>query len=55
MVVALVGEEATLKRYYPEGDRVRLQGAAPGLRPMLVPAGSVRVQGVVVGLMRRYD
>lgn len=55
MVVALVGEEATLKRYYPEGDRVRLQGAAPGLLPILVPSGSVRVQGVVVGLMRRYD
>lgn len=55
MVVALVGEEATLKRYYPEGDRVRLQPAAPGMRPLLVPAASVRVQGVVVGLMRRYD
>jgi repressor LexA len=55
MVVALVGEEATLKRYYPEGDQVRLQPAAPGMRPLLVPAATVRVQGVVVGLMRRYE
>ncbi len=55
MVVALVGEDATLKRYYPEGEQVRLQPAAPGMRPLLVPADNVRVQGVVVGLMRRYD
>jgi repressor LexA len=54
MVVALVGEEATLKRYYPEGDRVRLQPSAPGMAPIIVAAGEVRVQGVVVGLMRRY-
>jgi repressor LexA len=55
MVVALVGEEATLKRFYPEGDQVRLQPSAPGMEPILVAAGDVRVQGVVVGLMRRYD
>lgn len=55
MVVALVGEDATLKRYYPEGDQVRLQPAAAGMRPLVVPAAGVRVQGVVVGLMRRYD
>ncbi len=55
MVVALVGQEATLKRFYPEGDRVRLQPAAPGMPPLLVPASGVRIQGVVVGLMRRYD
>ena len=29
MVVALVGDEATLKRFYPEGDRVRLQPSNP--------------------------
>lgn len=54
MVVALVGEEATLKRYYPEGERVRLQPSAPGMAPIMAPAAEVRVQGVVVGLMRRY-
>ncbi len=54
MVVALVGLEATLKRYYPEGDTVRLQPANPEMKPIKVPASDVRVQGVVVGLMRKF-
>jgi repressor LexA len=54
MVVALVGSEATLKRIYPEGRRVRLQPANPRMKPIFVPAGDVRVQGIVVGLMRRF-
>ena len=54
MVVALVGDEATLKRFYPEGAMVRLQPANPNMQPMLYPARDVRVQGVVVGLMRKF-
>lgn len=55
MVVALIGnEEATLKRFYPEGKLVRLQPSNPTMEPILVPAQSVRVQGVVVGLMRKF-
>ena len=54
MVVALVGIEATLKRYYPEGDQVRLQPANPEMEPIRVPAVDVQVQGVVVGLMRKF-
>jgi repressor LexA len=54
MVVALVGSEATLKRYYPEGRTIRLQPANARMKPMQVPAGDVQVQGVVVGLMRRF-
>ena len=54
MVVALVGDDATLKRIYPEGPMVRLQPANPQLQPLYVPADQVRVQGVVVGLMRRF-
>ncbi len=54
MVVALVGIEATLKRYYPEGEMVRLQPANPEMEPIRVPAAEVQVQGVVVGLMRKY-
>lgn len=54
MVVALVGDEATLKRIYPEGPLVRLQPANARMQPLLVPADQVRVQGVVVGLMRRF-
>jgi repressor LexA len=54
MVVALVGDEATLKRYYPEGERVRLQPSSAHMQPIWVPARDLRVQGIVVGLMRRY-
>ena len=54
MVVALIGDDATLKRIYPEGPLVRLQPANARMSPLLVPAEQVRVQGVVVGLMRRF-
>jgi repressor LexA len=54
MVVALLGDEVTLKRFYPEGETVRLQPANPAMRPLRVPAADLRVQGIVVGLMRRY-
>jgi len=54
MVVALVGDEATLKRFFPEGDRVRLQPANQRMEPIYAAANEVRVQGVVVGLMRKF-
>ena len=54
MVVALVGSDATLKRFFPEGERVRLQPANPTMEPIYVPARDVRIQGVVVGLMRKF-
>lgn len=54
MVVALLAEEATLKRFYPEGKKVRLQPANPNMKPFRVPADQVQVQGIVVGLMRRF-
>ncbi|MEJ2581497.1 MAG: S24 family peptidase, partial [Acidobacteriota bacterium] len=55
MVVALVRDEVTLKRIYREGDSaVRLQPANPSMPPMIAPAEDVRVQGIIVGLLRRY-
>ena len=54
MIVALIEDEATLKRYYPEGDAVRLQPANQEMAPLFVAADQLRIQGVVVGLMRRY-
>ncbi len=56
MVVALVGEEATVKFYFPEQDRVRLQPANAQYEPIYVAADSpaFRIAGKVVGLMRRY-
>lgn len=54
MVVALLGDEVTLKRFFAEGETVRLQPANASMAPLRVPAPDVRVQGIVVGLMRRY-
>lgn len=54
MVVALVDREATLKRFFPEGANVRLQPSNREMEPIVVPAESVELQGVVVGLMRHY-
>ena len=54
MVVALLSDEVTLKRYFPEGETVRLQPANPRMEPIHVPAEQLRLQGIVVGLMRRF-
>jgi repressor LexA len=56
MVVALVGDEsATVKKLYREaGGRIRLQPANPTMAPIFVDASDVRVQGVVVGVIRKY-
>ncbi len=56
IVVALVrGSETTLKRFYVEGDVVRLQPANQEMEPIYVPAGQVEVQGRVLGVLRRYS
>jgi repressor LexA len=56
MVVALVDQEsATVKKFYREQDgRIRLQPANAALAPMVFGADRVRVQGIVMGVMRRY-
>jgi repressor LexA len=53
-VVALVRGEATLKRYYTEGSKVRLQPANAAMKPMTVEARDIVIQGVVTGLIRDY-
>lgn len=55
-VVALVDDsEATVKKIYHERNHVRLQPANENFKPIIVkPPHRVRVQGVVVGLIRRY-
>ncbi|MBX3729175.1 MAG: transcriptional repressor LexA [Candidatus Sumerlaeia bacterium] len=55
VVVALVGGyETTVKYFYREGDQVRLQPANPYMAPIYVRATDVAVQGVVIGLVRKY-
>jgi len=53
IVVARVdGDEATLKRYYRETHRVRLEPANKGMKPIF--SNRVDVEGVVVGVIRQY-
>src|SRR5579871_33346 len=48
IVVALVGgSDATLKRFYHEGDNIRLQPSNVNMQPIIVPAADVDVQGRV--------
>jgi len=55
-VVALLdGANATLKKYYREGQTIRLQPANETMAPIMVDEESVNIQGVVVGLVRRYN
>jgi repressor LexA len=54
-VVALVeGRDATLKKFYRQGSRIRLQPANPEIDPILVPESRVRIQGVVIAVLRSY-
>jgi repressor LexA len=54
-VVALLDNgEATLKKFYREPDRLRLQPANAALRPIYVDPDGVRIQGVVIGVLRKY-
>lgn len=54
-VIALLrGEEATLKKYYRDGRMIRLQPANPTIEPLFMDESDVRIQGIVVGLLRRY-
>ena len=52
IVVALVEDEATVKRFFLDGDTVELRPAHPTMKPMRFPARSVTLQGVVVALQR---
>ncbi|HTL12947.1 MAG TPA: transcriptional repressor LexA [Bdellovibrionota bacterium] len=62
-VVALVNNEATIKRFYRKGPRVELHAANPNYDPILVESlteGSVgipdfRIEGVLVGVIRRVE
>jgi repressor LexA len=55
-VVALLDSgEATLKRFYKEsGGKVRLQPANSAMEPRIVDAGRIKIQGVVIGVLRSY-
>jgi repressor LexA len=52
IVVALIGDEATVKRFYRESDHIRLQPDNPAMNPIITR--DVRIIGKVIGLFRRY-
>ena len=56
IVVAVIGEEATVKRYYRDGQQVRLMPENETFQPILVDPQqeAFRIAGKIVGLMRRF-
>jgi repressor LexA len=55
IVVALIDSaDATLKRFFREGDNIRLQPSNATMKPIIVPAASVEIQGRVIGVLRKY-
>jgi repressor LexA len=55
IVVALVdGIETTLKRFYDEGDEIRLQPANASMEAIRAPKKSVQIQGKVLAVLRKY-
>jgi repressor LexA len=53
-VVALINNEATVKKYYKRGDHVELRPAHDGVEPIMVKEGDLRIEGKVVGVIRWY-
>src|SRR5580698_7382741 len=55
IVVALLeSSDATLKRFFREGDNIRLQPSNAAMKPIIVPAATVEIQGRVIGVLRKY-
>jgi repressor LexA len=54
VVALLENESATLKRFYREKKHVRLQPANAEMEPIIVKEGEFTIQGVVVGVMRKF-
>jgi repressor LexA len=55
-VVALIdGNDATVKRFYRDGNQIRLEPANPAYQPIVIkPSERVSIQGVVIGVIRKY-
>jgi repressor LexA len=57
-VVVMIGDEATVKRYYPEGETIRFQPANAQMEPILVRKRdfkSVNILGIVIGVYRKLQ
>lgn len=55
VVIALLdGSETTLKRFFREPNRIRLQPANASMAPIYIEGSTIQIQGIVAGLWRRY-
>ena len=54
-VVAMVDKAMTLKKFYKEGGKIRLQPANKSMEPRYVEPDRLRIQGVVIGVLRSYN
>ena len=54
VVALLENDRATLKRFYKEAGGVRLQPANPNMKPIFLKQGDFKIQGVVIGVMRKF-
>ena len=54
MVIALVDGEATLKRFFKEKGKIRLQPSNPEMEPIYVKREDLKIQGIVIGVIRKY-
>ena len=56
VVIALIDNQATVKKFYREPDFIRLEAANPQFKPIFIKTPErIRIQGVVRGLIRKYD
>ena len=53
-VVALINNEATVKKYYKQENYVELRPSHAGMESILIKEGDLRIEGRVVGIMRHY-
>ncbi len=54
-VVALLGDsEVTLKKFYVEKDHIKLVPANPTMQPIIVKNSDIKIQGIVVGILRKF-
>jgi repressor LexA len=55
MIVGVISQtDNIVKRYYPEGNYIRLEGHAQHVEPIIVKPKELQIQGVIVGLIRSF-
>jgi repressor LexA len=52
-VVAMIDGEVTLKRYYEDGEHIRLEPANGTMQPITVPKGRAQILGILIGVVRK--